>query len=315
MTAFASDEPIARAGLPGLSPARRRWSRWLSQAFSVAMLVAVLLQLRHVAPGQWREALPDTPLFWPALLALYLIQPAADWAVFHRLWRLPAAGLPILLGKRIANELLMYSGEAYFYLWARRRVGLTTAPFGAIKDVNILSAMVGNLAALILLLAVWPLLSGQLAAYASPAIGSAVVMLAVSAAILLASRRLFTLSHAQRVEVSLIHLLRLSGEVLLWAALGLLALPETPPSLWLALSAFRLLIARLPFVPHKDLLFATLAALLMGKQQAVVAFVAMSSVAMLGLHLVFGLGLAVWTIAIEARRHPAAAADPKGAAP
>jgi hypothetical protein len=310
VTATAPDQPIAPlASLPRLGPARRRWSRWLSQAVSLALLLAVHMQWRQVAPSLWREALPDTPLFWLALVALYLVQPAADWVVFRRLWRLPPGGLPILLGKRIANELLMYSGEAYFYLWARRRAGLTTAPFGAIKDVNILSAMVGNLAALLLLLAVWPFLSGPLGAYAGPAVGSAVAMLAVSGAILLASRRLFTLSRPQRVEVSLVHLARLTAEVVLWAELGLLALPETPASLWLALSAFRLLVARLPFVPHKDLLFASLAALLLGTRQDVVAFVAMSSVAMLGLHLVFGLALAVWTFVLDAKPDAAAPAE------
>ncbi|MCI1142015.1 hypothetical protein MOP88_06395 [Sphingomonas sp. WKB10] len=37
-----------------------------------------------------------------------------------------------------------YSGEAYFYAWARQRAQLVAAPFGAVKDVSILSAIAGN---------------------------------------------------------------------------------------------------------------------------------------------------------------------------
>jgi hypothetical protein len=293
VTAVSPPEPGA-ALLPELTPAKRFWTRWLSQGVSVVLLAAVLYQLREVAPGEWREALPDSVWFWPTLLALYLTQPAADWVIFRRLWKLPPAGLPILVGKRIANELLMYSGEAYFYLWARKQTGLTAAPFGAIKDVNILSALVGNVFALVLMLAAWPVLATlPLGGYAGAAVGSALAMLAVSLAIMVASRRLFTLTRPQLVEVSGVHAVRLIAGVLLWAALGALALPSTPISLWLALSAVRLLVARLPFVPHKDLLFATAAALLLGDDETVVAFVAMVSVAILVLHLLFGIALAL----------------------
>ncbi|MGO8609832.1 hypothetical protein ACC848_43530, partial [Rhizobium johnstonii] len=37
-----------------------------------------------------------------------------------------------------------YSGEAYFYAWARSRARMVAAPFGAVKDVSILSAIAGN---------------------------------------------------------------------------------------------------------------------------------------------------------------------------
>ncbi len=47
--------------------------------------------------------------------------------------------------KRISNDVVMgYSGEAYFYAWARQRAQLVAAPFGAVKDVSILSAIAGN---------------------------------------------------------------------------------------------------------------------------------------------------------------------------
>ena len=51
------------------------------------------------------------------------------------------------LKKLIGNELLLgYVGEVYFYDWARRHVKMEGSPFGAVKDVAILSALAGNLA-------------------------------------------------------------------------------------------------------------------------------------------------------------------------
>jgi hypothetical protein len=288
-----AQEIVRDPALPQLAAPKRAWTRWLSQGVSVALLAGVLFQLRHVSPTELREALPDTPLFLPALLALYLTQPLADWVIFRRLWRLPPSGFPILVGKRIANELLMYSGEAYFYLWARRQGGLAAAPFGAIKDVNILSALIGNLLALALLLCGLPFFQGlELGAYAQTGAVSAAAMLAVSVTVFMLSRRLFTLTRDELFWVSWIHLGRLIAGVLLWALLGRLALPEAPTMLWLALSVVRLLVARLPLAPHKDLLFAGVAALLVGGQHSVVAFVAMLSLAILLLHLIFGAAFA-----------------------
>jgi hypothetical protein len=59
--------------------------------------------------------------------------------------------------KRISNEVLLgYSGEAYFYAWARQRTQMVAAPFGAVKDVTILSAIAGNAITLIMMIAALP---------------------------------------------------------------------------------------------------------------------------------------------------------------
>jgi len=77
--------------------------------------------------------------------------------IFRRLWRIPAEGAVALARKYVGNELLLgYIGEAYFYAWARQRAPLVGAPFGAIKDVAILSAMVGNAATIAIMAAAYP---------------------------------------------------------------------------------------------------------------------------------------------------------------
>ncbi|MFX8381742.1 hypothetical protein ABTL77_20290, partial [Acinetobacter baumannii] len=85
--------------------------------------------------------------------------PFADWVIFRRLWGIPASGIFPLLKKLIGNELLPinYVGEVYFYDWARRHVKIDASPFGAVKDVAILSALAGNVVTVIMLALTWPL--------------------------------------------------------------------------------------------------------------------------------------------------------------
>ncbi len=297
--------------LPQLTPTPNRWAQWLSQAISVALFGAVLYQLSRVNFADFFASVPATPWFVPILLALYLALPIADWIIFRRLWGLPFAGFPILLGKRIGNELLVsYSGEVYFYLWARQRTGLTTAPFGTIKDVNILSALAGNALALTLLAVAYPfLIELEMGRYAGAAVGSAAVMLIGSIVVLLLGRRVFTLSTSRLAWVFGIHVVRLIAGVLLCAFLWHLALPGTPIGFWLALSLLRLLVGRLPLLPNKEMLFAVIAVFLVGNDDNVVALITLTSAAILLLHVVFGLLLGAGALAF--RRHPMFAVKPE----
>lgn len=298
MTAASHAEDLLLAELPPLATRRFKATQWLSQIASLVLLVVVLFQVRDATSGDMLAAIPGSPWFLPILLALYLALPLADWIIFRRLWRLPIEGFPVLVAKRISNELLlMYSGEAYFYLWARRRAGLTTAPFGTIKDVNILSALVGNLLALALVLIAHPFLTQlEMGRYAGSAVASAVVMLGGSLVVLLLSRRLFTLPRAALLWVSGVHLVRILAGVFLSGLLWHCALPTAPIGLWLALATLRLLVGRLPLVPNKELLFGAIAVFLMGQEKELVALIGLTTTAMLVLHLVFGALFFLWTL-------------------
>ena len=63
----------------------------------------------------------------------------AYFGVYCRRWGIPLSGFVALLKKRIANDVVLgYSGEAYFYAWARQNAKMVAAPFGAVKDVSVL---------------------------------------------------------------------------------------------------------------------------------------------------------------------------------
>ena len=279
--------PFAHLDLPALKPERKLWSTWLSRVLSGALLIALVLQLGQIDAEQLHNALPQNLWFLPVLLALYFALPIADWIIFRRLWALPASGFFILLAKRIGNEVLIsYSGEVYFYLWARKRTDLIAAPFGAIKDVNILSALAANLVALLLLLLTYPFLSQlHLGAYTDTSVICAAAMLMLSFVILFFSRRVFTLERTQLWWIFGIHILRLSAGVLLCALLWFIILPGPHFGFWLVLSMVRLLVGRLPFLPNKEALFAVIAIFLVGQDSAVSTLITLTATAILALHI------------------------------
>jgi hypothetical protein len=274
--------------LPALKPERKLWSTWLSRILSGAFLVAIVLQLGQIDAQQLQNALPQNLWFLPVLLALYFALPVADWIIFRRLWALPVSGFFILLAKRIGNEVLIsYSGEVYFYLWARKRSDLTAAPFGAIKDVNILSALAANLVALLLLALTYPFVSQlNLGAYTDTSVICAAAILLMSFVILLFSRRVFTLERTQLWWIFGIHILRLSAGVLLCALLWFIILPGPHFGFWLVLSMIRLLVGRLPFLPNKEALFAIIAVFLVGQDSAVSTLITLTATTILALHVI-----------------------------
>jgi hypothetical protein len=280
--------PFVHLDLPALKPERKLWSTWLSRILSGSFLIAILLQLGQIDAQQLHNALPQNLWFLPVLLALYFALPVADWIIFRRLWALPASGFFILLAKRIGNEVLIsYSGEVYFYLWARKRSDLTAAPFGAIKDVNILSALAANLVALLLLALTYPFVSQlNLGAYTDTSVICAAAILLMSFVILLFSRRVFTLERTQLWWIFGIHILRLSAGVLLCALLWFIILPGPHFGFWLVLSMIRLLVGRLPFLPNKEALFAVIAVFLVGQDSAVSTLITLTATTILALHVI-----------------------------
>lgn len=274
------------AGLEPLVPGGRRWPALLGAALSVAMAAGLAHQLLGSGLAGLRRAVPDQPAFYLLFAVLYALPPLADYLIFRRLWGIPVAGLAALAKKRIANEVLFgYSGEAYFYAWARARARMVAAPFGAVKDVTILSAMAGNaatLAAVALALPfAWPLLT---AGQARGLLASGAIVAAMSLPFILFSRRVFTLERSQLWWIFAVHM----GRIVLGAALLALAwaaaLPGVGLGTWLMLSAARLLVSRLPFLPNKDLLFANAAILLIGRDHALADLLAFTAALTLCAH-------------------------------
>ena len=283
--------PAIPADPSPLPTAERGWAWWLGAAISFGVLVAVIYELRTVDFGQVRAMLPTSPAFWLVFVISYLSAPAADWIIYRRLWRIPASGFAALVRKLIGNELLFgYVGELYLYTWARARTGMTSAPFGAIKDTAILSAMTGNAVTLAMLALAYPLLGTlHLGVDGETLLTSVAVVLASSSVVLFFRKKLFSLPRNDLYFVTGVHLLRIVLTTGLGALAWHLALPGVDLQWWLMLAALRLLLSRLPLLPNKDIVFAGLAVFLIGHDAEIGALMTMMASLILATHI--GLGL------------------------
>ncbi len=239
---------------------------WAGGLLAVGLSAAALLQMRGASAEALATVQRLSPAVWGVFGLLYLTQPVADYVIFRRLWRLPIAGFGVMLRKVVINEILFgYSGELYFYLWARRRAALSDAPFGAIKDVNILSALLSNVMTLaMLLVSAAGLERVNLARELGPALWPGLALVGLSFGVLFFSRRVFSLTRQELVFVSVVHAVRLLAASGLTLWLWRLALPDVALGVWVVLMTSRLLLARLPFVANKDLVFANLVLVLFG---------------------------------------------------
>ncbi len=286
-------------------PRGRGWAWWLGAGISLAVLAAVVLQLRSVDFGRVVAILPTGAAFWIVFALAYFVGPAADWLIFRRLWRMPVAGFGALLRKLIGNELVFgYVGELYLYSWARRRTAMISAPFGAIKDVAILSAMAANVVTLALFAICWPLLDGLDLGLDRSIVGwSVAIILGPSTLVLLLRRTLFSSPRRDLVYVGAVHLARILVQNGLTALAWAIALPAVSLQWWLVLAALRMLLARLPALPNKDLVFAGVAVFLVGRDAEIGTLMTMMASLILATHLALGLVL-VAAEANEWRRRP-----------
>jgi hypothetical protein len=300
--AGAGGEPFAAAPL---ADGLRRWLSIAGPLFSFGILAAVIWRLQELDFGAIWQRIPTSPGFWLLFPFYYFALSIADWVIFRRLWRIPPAGIGALLRKRLSNDLLVgYSGELYFYTWARRRADLSGAPFGAIKDVAILSAIAGNVVTIILFALAYPVLGrANLGIQPHVALLSVIVVVGPSLLALMLRGHLFSLPAAETRFVLSVHFIRLIAVIAITILLWHFALPELPLIWWMTLAALQILVSRLPLVPNKDVVFAGFCVLLIGHDTGVVALTAQIASLVLVGHILVAAGL---TVAWAARRRIAA---------
>ncbi len=302
-----SDSTMIQPPLPATAApsqtALRKWGAYVGPAISAAILIAVLIELRKLNWGVVTSILPTNPLIWMVFLVSYFLSPMGDFLIFRRLWSIPATGILPLLKKLVGNELLLgYIGEVYFYDWARRHVKMEGSPFGAVKDVAILSALAGNIMTVIMLALTWPVIGTLgLGVSANIMAASLGLVLITSAVIMFFRNGLFSLSSRDLWFVFGVHCARIVLKTGLTALAWALILPEAPLSSWLLLSTVRLLLSRLPFLPNKDIAFAGVTALLVGAQVKTGVMIAMLSMLTISMHVVLFIALMLIDLAARER--------------
>lgn len=295
MSIDAIERPAGAAALQPAETLRSRWPMIFGSLLTAAMIAGVAYELLKSGLAGLGGIVPASALFYLAFAAFYLLPPLCDYVIFRKIWSLPIDGLIALLKKRIANDALFgYSGDAYFYAWARQRSDMVSAPFGAVKDSAILSAVAGNGVTLAFTALALPLGRHLLDPLQLRELAwSSVVIVGISLPWLVFSRRVFSLPRATLWWVFTLHCLRLIAGSAALAVAWHFAMPEVSLGTWLLLAAGRLLVSRLPVLPNKDLLFANLAIVLIGRGHAVSSLIAFTAALTLLIHVallaLFGL--------------------------
>lgn len=281
---------------PATDATKRGLVRFGAPVLSLAVMAGALIELRAL---DWQAVLglvPHSPAFWIVFVVAYFTPILCDWAIYRRIWDVPVSGIAVLARKTIGNELLMgYVGEAYLFAWARREGHAGRAAFGAVKDVSILSAAVGNSATILVALAAAPFMGAlHIGIPLWAAAVSLCVILAPPVVALALRGRLFSLPPEDLRAIAGIHAVRATLTIGLTALLWHLALPEIAVLWWLIFSALKLLVSRLPLVSNKELVFAGMAVILLGRQADVPALMTMMATMMVAMHVAVGgvLGIA-----------------------
>jgi len=281
-------------------PVRRSqiWA-WITPTISVIVLAMVLWHLRTVDFDVLVRAVPTNPLFWIVFLSRYFVGIVTEFIIFRWLWHVPFEGLIALTRKNVINQLVVdYLGDAYFYTWARRKMKMVTAPFGAVKDVAILSSLVSNLLTLAMMAMVYRYtVALNLNTTGTTIAASVGIIVLISVLVVAFGKKLFSLDRQQLWGISGIHLvsLLLNNVLLAWA--WSLALPDVAIGWWLMLATARMLISRLPLISNKDVIFAAVAIFAIGRDEDIQILIALTTTVTLLMHMGIGLLLAVGDLA------------------
>ena len=249
--------------------AQRVWHRVQRPLRWALIVLVVAMLINALSATSWREVarnLPITPWFYALFAINYFGIPLAEALIYHFLWNTGARIVPVLLRKRVYNEAVLdYSGETVLFAWARAHTAKTDRELASnVRDVNVLSALTGNLVTCFILVAVIvtqadKLGVGDVATLRRGALltGGLVLAMLVLAAVF--RKWLLAMTAWQCTVVGGLHTLRLIAFLLLQALQWHVAVPGIGWATWSIFIALQMAVSRLPLLPAKDLFFAGLA--------------------------------------------------------
>lgn len=244
------------------SKAGKRLSKTLQYVFVAGIIGYLLYQLTEIGWDKVWQSLPTTPWFYVLFLFLYFALPISEQFIYgtslnFSFWK----GLPVFIQKKIYNaDVLGYSGEAYFFVWAKKNLEESSGYiFGVIKDNNIISSVTSTLVAAILLSVF--LYVSQINLQQVLDINRTYFYYGAGAVLLILISLVFfrqyiiTMPLDTASRIFGIHLARLlfvySVEIIQW----MVVMPEVPLYIWFTYMGIKIISTRIPFLPSRDLLF------------------------------------------------------------
>lgn len=252
--------------MTALSPILRRLALPLQALILGAVAFFLISRLSAYSWHDILHSLPRTGWFYGFFACLYVTPPLIDFLLYRGLLGIDARSLPVFFYKRSCNEAFFdYSGEAFFYVWAKRRAELAGQMiFDSIKNVNILSALSSNIMTLgILALAATGHVAGIATLYDEVGFKTilliAVVIIGLVAIVVGTRARIHGLTLRQGAIICTVHCGRILAVMMLQVAMWSSLMPDVPLRVWVIFLGAQMVLGRAPFIPNRDLVFAGLA--------------------------------------------------------
>ncbi len=269
-------------------------SRWVFVAVILGYMIYHFFEIGWV--NLWKS-LPVKPLFYILYLPLFFILPFTELFIYKFIRSIPYKKLlpPLLVKKVYNNEVLGYSGEVFLFWWARKELGKSNIDvMRSIKDNNVISVIVSTLFTLIILIIFFetnPTVSNRWAQkIPENQLNYTVISIAVIAVLVIKFKRyIISLSLVSSLEIFGIHYLRHVLVVVIQIYQWHIILPAISLHIWFTFVVAQIVLAMLPFVPNKDLLFISISismsTMLEAPLAAVTAILLVNSILDRSLHL------------------------------
>lgn len=237
--------------------------KWAQRIFLLAMIAWLLSQLTHIGWLKVWKSLPTNPLFYILFLSIYLSLPITDMIIYRLRWVFNVKKyLHIFILKKVYNvDVMGYSGELFFYFWAKKNLDLEDSEImKTVKDNNIISSIASTLIAFILLSTF--LFTKQIRIMDwfkhqnTVLIYGGIIFLAILVALAIRFRRV-VISMPMKTAgiIFLIQCARLLIGQTLQVTQWYLILPRVPFYVWFTFVSIQIVMTRIPFLPNRDLIF------------------------------------------------------------
>ncbi len=237
--------------------------KWAQRIFLLVMISWLISQLTHIGWLKVWRSLPTNPVFYILFLLIYLSLPITDMIIYRMRWVFNVKKyLHIFILKKVYNvDVMGYSGEFFFYFWARKNLSLKDGEImKTIKDNNIISSIASTLIAFILLSTF--LFTKQIRILDwfkhqnTVLIYGGIIFLVVLLALGIRFRRV-VISMPMKTAgiIFLIQCFRLLIGQTMQVTQWYLIMPKVPFYVWFTFVSIQIVMTRVPFLPNRDLVF------------------------------------------------------------
>jgi len=240
--------------------------KWSQRFINVGILVLLAYQLSIIGWLKVWQSFPTQPLFYLFFVILFFQLPLFEVLIYRITWTFDALrSIPIFLLKRVYNkDVLGYSGEVYFFVWAKNTLHLeATHILKIIKDNNIISSVASTLFSIGLLstflftdqIKIIEFIANQNQIYFTVGILAVIIVF-----LLFIKFRHYVISMPLKTAYQIfgIQTVRLFFVQTLNLLMYYVVFPDVAFYVWFTYIAVEIILSRIPFLPNRDLIFAAL---------------------------------------------------------